>query len=199
MFKKNEKVVAIGEEEVVTDYNVRRNQLEDKSNDDEENNIINNNNTNEEIRVSPSKSRSSEKEFCMLDTNTLQSIAVSNDRWGTKEDELINWDILPDSKHITEDPFEMPDGVKFKKEIEWEEGFDLNDIFFQHFFPSVEGHAKIIDRFNGNIKSPYYSTVINDNIVFDDVNADDPDWRVKICYTIMIASASEIHNGVENL
>ena len=31
------------------------------------------------------------------------------------------------------------------------------------------------------------------------MNADDPDWRFKICYTIMIASASEIHNGVENL
>jgi hypothetical protein len=34
---------------------------------------------------------------------------------------------------------------------------------------------------------------------FHDSEAEDPDWMVKQCYTLIIAGASEMENGVENL
>jgi hypothetical protein len=41
--------------------------------------------------------------------------------------------------------------------------------------------------------------VKHDRIVFHDPNDDDPDWQVRQCYTLFIAAASQIENGVENL
>ena len=36
-------------------------------------------------------------------------------------------------------------------------------------------------------------------IKFHDEEADDPDWKVRVCYTLLIAAASEVEVGVENL
>jgi hypothetical protein len=46
---------------------------------------------------------------------------------------------------------------------------------------------------------PIYETVKHNRIVFHDPDDDDLDWRVPQCYTLLIAAASEIENGVENL
>jgi hypothetical protein len=40
---------------------------------------------------------------------------------------------------------------------------------------------------------------MNDKIKFEDPEAEDPDWKVKQAYTLMIAAALEIENGVENM
>ena len=48
---------------------------------------------------------------------------------------------------------------------------DLNDLFFKQFFPSVVGHAKIIDEFHADHRSPFHSTVTNDKIKFEDPEA----------------------------
>jgi hypothetical protein len=41
--------------------------------------------------------------------------------------------------------------------------------------------------------------VKHDRIVFHDPDDHNPDWQVRQCYTLLIAAASEIENGVENL
>ncbi len=45
----------------------------------------------------------------------------------------------------------------------------------------------------------YYDTVSQDGIKFYDEEAEDPDWKVKQCYLLFIAAATEVVTGVENL
>ncbi len=140
--------------------------------------------------------------FCSLETDTLSSAKKFDLRWGPGDDEVINWKILADGEHITEDPLDVPNSVDYvsaDEDNELSDDTDLNDLFFEQFFPSVVGHAKIIDEFHADHRSPFHSTVTNDKIKFEDPEAEDPDWKVKQAYTLMIAAASEIENGVENL
>ena len=57
----------------------------------------------------------------------------------------------------------------------------------------------MIDEYHSSKNSPYYLTVTNDKIKVHYEDADDPDWKVKRAYTIMIAAVSEVEVGVENL
>jgi hypothetical protein len=57
-----------------------------------------------------------------------------------------------------------------------------------------EGHAKIIDKFLSDTGAMHHDTVAKDKITMQD-----PDWLVKQCYLLIIASAIEIVNGMENL
>jgi len=70
-----------------------------------------------------------------------------------------------------------------------------------HFLFSyiVAGHAKLIDTYLSNPRAGYHDTVVKDKIVFHDENASDPNWMVRQCYLLMIASATEVVHGVENL
>jgi hypothetical protein len=108
--------------------------------------------------------------------------------------------ILKDSESID---MGMPDimdgGNQFKKDIDLNENTHLGDVFFSEFFPRIVGHAIIIDEFHDDPRSPSYSTINNGNIIFHDENAQDPDWKVKRAYLLLIAAASELENGIENL
>jgi hypothetical protein len=39
---------------------------------------------------------------------------------------------------------------------------NLNEIFFDHFFPSVKGHAKMVDKYLALTSSPMHKTVRDD-------------------------------------
>ena len=97
---------------------------------------------------------------------------------GKGDDEVVDWKILGDDEHITEDPISIPCTVAYTspaKDYELDDMTDLNKLFFDEFFPSVVGHAKVIDDFHADPRSPFYTTVMNDHITFDDPVADDPD------------------------
>ena len=90
--------------------------------------------------------------------------------------------------------------VEWKKDITWkEDNSDLAEIFFEHFFPCVKGHAKLIDDYHSSKNSPYYLTVERDKIKFHQEDDEDPDWMVKQCYLILVASVTEVECGAENL
>ena len=159
-----------------------------------------------EIRAPTARKEEPAKEstdkFCALETETIATTKQFGLKWGQGDNEVINWKILADDEHITEDPLVIPDSVEYAsptREIELSDVTDLNALFFDEFFPSVVGHGKIIDEFHADPQSPFYTTVKNDRIIFNDPEAEDPDWKVKQCYTLMIAAASEIENGFENL
>ena len=61
------------------------------------------------------------------------------------------------------------------------------------------GHAKIIDKYLSNPLATYHDTVCKDKILFLDEHAEDPDWKVKQCYLLIIAAATEVVVGVDNL
>jgi hypothetical protein len=146
--------------------------------------------------------KESTSRFCALEKETISTTKRFGLKWGRGDDEVIDWKILADDEHITEDPLSIPDSVEYVSpagDVELSAATDLNALFFEEFFPSVVGHAKTIDEFHADPLSPYYTTVQNDRILFHDADADDQDWKVKQAYTLMIAAASEIENGVENL
>ena len=57
----------------------------------------------------------------------------------------------------------------------------------------------MIDKFLSDSRATYYDTVKKDKIIFYDSSAADPDWMVRQCYLLMIASATEVVNGIDNL
>jgi len=59
----------------------------------------------------------------------------------------------------------------------------------------ILGHAKIIDKFLSDPRASYHETVVRDEIVFHDEENYDPDWKVRQCYLLLIASATEIVCG----
>ena len=97
------------------------------------------------------------KAFIGLD-DSLRAEAKTFEMILNSPGDSINWDILPDGQHITrdEDPMEYPTEVRRKKDIDF--GDDGNtdkyaDIFFEHFFPDVTGHAQKMDTYLSNIKA----------------------------------------------
>jgi hypothetical protein len=72
----------------------------------------------------------------------------------------------------------------------------LTHLILQHF---ILGHARTIDKFLSDPKATYYDIVIKDKILFFDEDNSDPDWKVRQCYLLIIASATKIVSGIENL
>jgi hypothetical protein len=156
----------------------------------------------------------SAREFCALDDEELEAAKQYVMRWGDGPTDEIVWEILPDNEHLTDLPIPpVPEKANFT--LTWEQAVSshqdssstlsasasprLDLIFFDHFFPSVKGHGKIMDDYFDNRNALMYITVQREKIKFHDATAEDPDWLVRKCYLLLIAAASEVENGVENL
>jgi hypothetical protein len=114
------------------------------------------------------------------------------------EGNKIVWKILEDKDQVTSDfdPMVYPEDVLLKKDIDFGPTCNMSAILFEHFLPDIKGHAKLIDKFHSSTKSPYHVTVMNEKIVFDDPDDDDPDWKVKQAYLLIVAAATESEKGV---
>jgi hypothetical protein len=140
------------------------------------------------------------EKFAALDKETLQSTTVYEMQYGEEDNQKVIWEILNDNKHIEaeDDPLHYPDQLHFKKELEFDEN-QYDKIFFNDFFPTITGHGLLLDEFHLDVRSPYHRTVQSSSFKFNDPDADDPDWIVKQCYLLLIASVTEADVGVENL
>jgi hypothetical protein len=56
-----------------------------------------------------------------------------------------------------------------------------------------------MDKYLNDPRAAEHVTYINEKMQFHDSEAEDPDWMVRQCYTLIIAGASEMENGVDNL
>lgn len=140
------------------------------------------------------------EKFAKLEKEILKTTTIYEMRYGEEVDQVVLWDILEDNKHIKtdDDPFNYPDQLHFKKELVFNEN-KYDNIFFEDFFPTVTGHGILLDEFHSDIRSPYHRTVTSSKFKFHDPDDDDPDWIVKQCYLLLIASVTEADVGVENL
>lgn len=125
--------------------------------------------------------------FLKLDPELKKVATTFVHPYGVNVDEGIVWTILGDSEAITEDPMDehgsddSDDDDVFKEEIDWHPDpskVDYNYTFFEHFFPSVEGKAKVLDEYLNDERCPYYATVKNDGIRFHQEDERDPDFLV---------------------
>jgi hypothetical protein len=138
-------------------------------------------------------------DFCGLSNDVIARKAIYKMQHGKEDNEFLSWRILKDGENLEWETIELHDDVEYLKDIDIDDDTNLNAIFFDHFFPSLKGHAKTIDKFHASKNSPMNKTVTDDKIIFHDEDADDPDWMVKQGYTLMIAAVTEVQNGTENL
>jgi hypothetical protein len=67
-------------------------------------------------------------------------------------------------------------------QIKFDDDTKLVDIFFKHVFTFIEGHAKKLDKKLANPKAEFMKQ-------FHDKDHEDPDWKIRQWYTLLIAAA----------
>lgn len=115
--------------------------------------------------------KASAEAFSGLDKESLCGTLVYETRYGKEPVDKFVWRILEDLESIDLGMPDMDGLNPFKKDIDLNKDTDLNDVVVKELFPCIEGHAKIVD----DQRSLYFSTINYDNIIFHDVNAQDPD------------------------
>ena len=140
----------------------------------------------------------SEDRFVSNDADTLKTTSFYECKWNKNEDSIL-WNIMGETEYIDDDQYfinmKVNSKPKLNPKIDFEKSFHHN--FFEHMWPDLKGSGKIIDEYHCHPYSEYHITVVNQNIQFDDpTNKKDPDWKVKQCILCIIASASELENGM---
>jgi hypothetical protein len=156
---------------------------------------------NNRRKAKPGPLRQSEIDFVKLSEDNLEAMNEYEMKYD-KDGNSLKWKILQDTEYLKQDDDRMkyPDGPTLLREIDFGSGDkSLADIFFDEFFPSIVGHALLMDKYLSDIRAGYHTTVMNKKIQFSDPSDDDPDWIVKQCYILLIAAAWEGDTGIENL
>ena len=108
----------------------------------------------------------------------LDKVAVRNSKSFefpyNKDGGAVTWDIKDAGDDVNLTTFE-PEACNI--EIDMNDSFSNN--FFKHVFPSIKGHAKLMDAFLSDEKATYYHTVKNKKLKFFNADADDPDHIIK--------------------
>ena len=141
----------------------------------------------EKSKSKPGKKKESRKvrcvrEFLQQDDDWVKEATVFDHYYGEKDEDFIRWTILKEGEEITHDVMQHPDKIDpFLIDIPWWATTERNDyfgIFFQHFFPSLEGKADLLDKFLDDPRASYHKTVIKENIRFHRPKHVDPDYIV---------------------
>ena len=106
--------------------------------------------------------------------------------YGEKNTEYIEWTILKDGEEIVEDIMQPPPryATPFGYNIGWSRfPKDMNylNIFFDHFFPSLEGKAAVLDEYLASPRCTCHDMVVSDRIIFHQSSRPDPDFIVSTC------------------
>ena len=142
-----------------------------------------------------------------MDAIGIKNAASFSLRYGGEDSDVIKWQILGEDEQIVTCPMEQkmkassapmavsapgarvtgnPDQLNvnpFKKDIEWDTDpnkTEYNKIFFEHFFPSLEGKAEVADRIISDPRCGIYRMVQGNNMKpFHQPDRDDPDEKVR--------------------
>eukprot|EP00957_Ditylum_brightwellii_P073119 5557361-Ditylum_brightwellii.AAC.1 len=116
--------------------------------------------------------------FCEQSDDTIASATSFMYKYlQQKQVKSIEQTILGDIEYITvNNKIDLPlnDEVKKLKDINWN---NMDEAFFDTVFPSIVGHGKIVDEFLADPRAEYHITCQHKNIVFDDPNDEDGDWK----------------------
>jgi hypothetical protein len=122
--------------------------------------------------------------------------------YGKQSEDCVRWKVTPAGREAdlgnapdtTANP--LPEGFM----DEWSVSEDaVRENFFKHVFPPVEGHAAKMGKYLSSTKASYNGTYSGRKIKFHDPDAEDPDYMVKHCYTLLVAGAAERQKGTANL
>jgi hypothetical protein len=102
----------------------------------------------------PSYFKQSELDFLDMEPAAMRVTTSYNMRCGDDDDSLLEWKSFGD-------PMEYPDHLVIKKAIDFRAESYVT-IFFRDFFPSIEGHARLLDENFVDIWAPFHKTVVNE-------------------------------------
>jgi hypothetical protein len=98
-----------------------------------------------------------------------ETIRIANTyemRYGPEPHDVVYYVILADRENISkeDDPLILPgESRSFKKKL-----CAMTKILHKHFWPSVVGHGKHMDKYFDNINEPNYAMVKQANFKFHD-------------------------------
>jgi len=117
----------------------------------------------------------------MSDEGVLEATSFDH-YYGEGASDVIHWEILKEGEEIVEDVMQHPATAQpFAIDIPWTASTSLNNyfqIFFEHFFPSLEGKAAVIDKYLSDVRCSCYTYVQHDKIKFHREDEEDPDYIV---------------------
>ena len=151
-------------------------------------------------------------DFVKQSTDDIKNAVAFSMSYGNDPQDVIEWEIHGDDDFVKNEgqdeffkrklhplKYDLDYTIEKDQSGEW----DYNGVFFEYFFPSFKGHAKRMDEYLSSPKAKYHSTVEQDGIKFYQPDAPwhshDPDQLIRVCYTLMLAAASEVHQGLDNL
>lgn len=102
--------------------------------------------------------------------------------YGEEDNQYIEWTILQEGEEIVDDVMQpsQPSAV-FNKDIPWSrypKDMNYTDVFFDHFFPSLQGKAQVLDEYLASPHCSCHNMVVSDKIRFHRPNNNDPDFIV---------------------
>ena len=160
----------------------------------------------DEIKAKDASQTKSAKLFCAQSDKDLSKATECEVRYGKDEDAFVKYKIHRENEHVMEDPLDPHNqgDAAFNPALDADIDLDapLYKTFFDHIFPSVEGHAKIMDKIITNPNFARYGTSCPRGkpvMTFHDPTAEDPDWKVKQGCLLLIAASSEVETGIQNL
>ena len=133
----------------------------------------------------------------MSDEGVLAATSF-NHYYGECDNDFIQWTILMEGSEISEDVMKHPpkDTSPFKANLQWmpeTSKVDFFDIFFRHFFPSLEGKAAILDKYLSNPRcSGHTKYWVNENVRFHRPDHPDPDYIVSSFWIAILPSMSDL-------
>lgn len=129
-----------------------------------------------------SKKVSSIQSFLNMSDDLVLDATTFNHFYGEGNADFIPWTILEEGKEIVQDVMQHPTTSSvFNIDIPWSPSINGNDyftIFFEHFFPSLEGKAAVIDKYLSDERCSAYTYVKHDKIIFHRPDESDPDYLV---------------------
>jgi len=135
--------------------------------------------------------------FCSMATEEQSQARLFEMKCWSKDEDVIEREMFGDTQHIANDPLKCPEELQLKKNVDFDKQ-PLNIVVFRDFFLNATCHAKLMDDFHANTRSPHCATVANDKIKFHQEGDDDPDWVIKQFCLSLIAAATDAETGVKN-
>lgn len=136
--------------------------------------------------------KKSTEDFLKMSNEELKTVRCYDAKYGDKDTDKIVWTVLKDDEALTEDAMKTDDTdvqSPMKIDVDWSpetKEVNYNEIFFERFFPSIQGKTKLIDKFLDNVKCPMNATKENDNIKFHREGEADPDVLVSSFIIIIL-------------
>lgn len=97
----------------------------------------------------------------------------------------VVWQIVPEDEDVDLGSNMFPKTAPELQGIDWD-GSTPFEILLKNFFPDLDGVAKKMDEYNWDPRNPHRSTIVKENVVFDDPGDPDPDWKVKQALSLLI-------------